>query len=395
VNDVRRVYCDHAATTRCHPDVAKLMYEYLVNEFGNPSSIHAFGRRARKGVEEARQQVADLIGARSTEIFFTSGGTEADNWALRGTLYANRSRGNHVILTPFEHHAVLDQAEALQREGFEVTLLALEPETGVVTEAALLEAIRPDTVAISIMFVNNEIGTIQDIKGLCAAAKAKNPNVVFHTDAVQAAGMIPINVKDLGVDLMTVSSHKIYGPKGVGALYVKKGFRFQSIQVGGGQERKMRSGTENVPGIIGFGKAAEMARQALPERAEHARRMRDRFVQGVLQLPGVRLNGIDPFAEPERRHPGNANVSVEHIEGEAMLLRLDMAGIAASSGSACTSGSLEPSHVLIAVGCAREVAQGSLRFSFGQENNEDDVDYVIAEFAKSVEFLRKLAPTGR
>jgi cysteine desulfurase len=391
---VRRVYCDHAATTRCHPDVARLIYEYLVNEFGNPSSIHAFGRRARKGVEEARQQVADLIGARATEIFFTSGGTEADNWALRGTVYANRAKGNHIILTPYEHHAVLDQAQALEREGFEVTLLPLEPETGAVTEAALVAAIRPETILISIMYVNNEVGTIQDIKGLCAAAKAANPSVVFHTDAVQAAGVIPVNVKDLGVDLMTVSGHKIYGPKGVGALYVKKGFRFQALQVGGGQERKMRSGTENVPGIIGFGAAAALAARELEARAAHARAMRDRFLAGVLAMDGVTLNGIDPRVSPERRHPGNANVSVEHIEGEAMLLRLDMAGIAASSGSACTSGSLEPSHVLLAMGCSRSIAQGSLRFSFGQENTEDDVDYVIEEFKKSVAFLRKLAPTG-
>lgn len=389
---MRRVYCDHSATTRVHPEVAKLMYEYLVNDFGNPSSIHGFGRRARKGVEEARAQVADLIGARATELFFTSGGTEADNWALRGTLYANRARGNHVILTPFEHHAVLDQAAALAREGFAVTLLDLEPATGTVTQEALLAAMRPETVLISIMYVNNEIGTIQDIKGLCAAAKAKDPKVVFHTDAVQAAGTITVDVKDLGVDLMTVSGHKIYGPKGIGALYVKKGFRFQPLQVGGGQERKMRSGTENVPGVIGFGKAAELAKRELAERAEHAARMRDRFLAGVLSIPGVRLNGIDPAEHPERRHPGNANVSVEHIEGEAMLLRLDMAGIAASSGSACTSGTLEPSHVLMAVGCDREVAQGSLRFSFGQENTEEDVDYAVAEFAKSVEFLRKLAP---
>jgi len=391
---MRKVYCDHSATTRCHPEVAKLMYDYLVGEFGNPSSIHAFGRRARKGVEEARQQVAELIGARSTEIFFTSGGTEADNWALRGTLYANRGRGNHVILTPFEHHAVLDQAQALEREGFDVTLLPLQPETGLVTPEALQAAMRPDTVLISIMFVNNEIGTIQDIKRVCAAAKAQDPKVVFHTDAVQAAGVVPIDVKDLNVDLMTISAHKIYGPKGVGALYVKKGFRFQSIQVGGGQERKMRSGTENAPGIVGFGKAAELARLELAARAEHARTMRDRFLRGVMALQGVRLNGVDPFAYPELRHPGNANVSVAGIEGEAMLLRLDMAGVAASSGSACTSGSLEPSHVLTAVGCTREVAQSSLRFSFGQENTEEDADYVVAEFAKSVAFLRKLAPTG-
>ena len=371
------------------------MYEYLVNEFGNPSSIHAFGRRVRKAVEEARAQVADLIGARPQEIFFTSGGTEADNWALRGTMYANRAKGNHIILTPYEHHAVLDQAEALRREGFEVTLLELTPGTGIVTQEALLAAMRPETVLISIMFVNNEIGTVQDILGLCAAAKAKDPQVIFHTDAVQAAGYIPIDVKALGVDLMTISSHKIYGPKGVGALYVKKGFKFQALQVGGGQERKMRSGTENAPGIIGFGKAAELAKREFTERVEHARRMRDRFLAGVLSIEGVALNGIDPRVYPELRHPGNANISIKGIEGEAMLLRLDMAGIAASSGSACTSGSLEPSHVLTAIGCSREVAQGSLRFSFGQENTEEDVDYVIEQVARSVAFLRKLAPSGQ
>ncbi len=392
---MRKVYCDHAATTRCHPEVANLVYEYLVNDYGNPSSVHAIGRKARKGVEEARQQVADLIKARPQEIFFTSGGTEADNWALRGSLTANRAKGNHLILTPYEHHAVLDMAEQLAREGYEVTLLDLEPETGFVTKEALLRAMRPETVLISVMMVNNEIGTIQDIAGLCAAAKEKDPKVVFHTDAVQAAGYIPLNVKEMGVDLMTVSSHKIYGPKGIGALYVKKGFRFGSVQVGGGQERKMRAGTENVPGIIGFGKAAEMAASELERRVEHARAMRDRFLQGVLALPGVKLNGIDPTLHPTMRHPGNANVSVERIEGEAMLLRLDMAGIAASSGSACTSGSLEPSHVLMAVGCSRETAQSSLRFSFGEENTVEDVDYVIAEFRKSVEFLRKLAPQGR
>lgn len=392
---MRKVYCDHAATTRCHPEVAKLIYEYLVNDFGNPSSVHAFGRRSRKGVEEARQQVADLIGARSTELFFTSGGTEADNWALRGTLYANRAKGNHLILTPYEHHAVLDMAESLAQEGFEVTLLDLEPGTGMVTREALLKAMRPETVLISVMMVNNEIGTIQDIAGLCAAAKAQDPKVIFHTDGVQAAGYVPLDVKQLGVDLMTVSSHKIYGPKGIGALYVKKGFRFGPVQVGGGQERKMRAGTENVPGIVGFGKAAELARQELSRRVEHARAMRDQFLKGVLEMEGVQLNGIDPFEHPSMRHPGNANLSVDRIEGEAMLLRMDMAGIAASSGSACTSGSLEPSHVLMAVGCTREAAQSSLRFSFGEENTAEDVEYVIAEFKKSVDFLRKLAPGGR
>lgn len=392
---MRRVYCDHAATTRVDPEVAKLMYEYLVNEFGNPSSIHAFGRRARKAVEEARQQVADLIGAKAAEIFFTSGGTEADNWALKGTMQANKEKGNHLILTPYEHHAVLDQAEALEREGYEITLLPLERSTGIVTTEALLDAMRPETVLISIMAVNNEIGTVQDIQGLCAAAKAKDPRVIFHTDAVQAVGSVPVDVKAWGVDLMTVSAHKIYGPKGVGALCVRKGFKFGSIQVGGGQERKMRSGTENLPGIVGFGKAAELTRLELDQRVAHAREMRDRFLQGALAIEGVTLNGLDPALYPDRRHPGIANISVKQIEGEAMLLRLDMAGIAASSGSACTSGSLEPSHVLLAIGCDRDEAQGSLRFSFGRENTAEDVDYVVEELRKSITFLRKLAPTWR
>lgn len=393
---MRTVYCDHAATTRCHPEVARRVYEFLTEHYGNPSSIHAVGRRARKGVEEARAQVAALIGAQPAEVFFTSGGTEADNWALRGAMAANRAKGNHLIISPYEHHAVLDTALALQKEGYEVTLLDVEPETGLIRPEALLEAMRPTTVLISIMAVNNEIGTVLDIAGLCAAAKAKDPNVIFHTDAVQAAGYIPLDVKALGVDLLSISSHKIYGPKGVGALYVRKGFRFApGLTTGGGQERKMRSGTENVPGIVGFGLAAEIAARELERRAAHAREMRDQFLRGVLAIEGVKLNGIDPFRHPELRHPGNANVSVEGVEGEAMLLRLDMAGVYASSGSACTSGSLQPSHVLLAVGCSREAAQSSLRFSFGEENTAEDVAYAVEQFAQSVAFLRKLAAPGR
>jgi len=393
---MRTVYCDHAATTRCHPEVARRVYEYLTEIYGNPSSIHAVGRKARKGVEEARAQVAALLGAKPAEIFFTSGGTEADNWALRGALEANRAKGNHLIITPYEHHAVLDAAEALRREGYEVTLLDVEPGTGIIRPEALLEAMRPTTVLVSIMAVNNEIGTVQDIAALCAAAREKDPDVIFHTDCVQAAGYIPLDVNRLGVDLLTISSHKIYGPKGVGALFVRRGFRFgRGLTVGGGQERKMRAGTENVPGIVGFGLAAEIAARELPRRAAHARELRDRFLRGVLAIEGVRLNGVDPFVHPELRHPGNANVSVEGVEGEAMLLRLDMAGICASSGSACTSGTLEPSHVLLAVGCSRDEAQSSLRFSFGEENTAEDIDYVVAEFARSVEYLRKLAAPGR
>jgi cysteine desulfurase len=393
---MRRVYCDHSATTPVHPEVAQAMLHYLTEEFGNPSSIHSFGRRVRKGVEDARQQVADLIGARPVEIFFTSGGTEADNWAIRGAAHANRARGNHIITTAFEHHAVLDLCQAMEKEGFAVTYLPVEPETGFVREADLVAAIRPETTVISIMYVNNEIGTIQDIQALCAAAKAVNPKVIFHTDAVQAAGVVPIDVKELGVDLMTLSAHKIYGPKGVGALYVKKGFRFQPLVIGGGQERKMRSGTENAAGIAGFGKAAELAKAELAQRTAHQRSLRDRFVAQMLaRLEGIRLNGPDPKRYPGRRHPGNANFSVRHVEGEAMLLRLDMHGVACSAGSACTSGSLEPSHVLLAVGVPHEDASSSLRFTFGQANQADDVDFAVEQLVKTVEFLRSLAPTAR
>jgi cysteine desulfurase len=392
---MRRVYCDHAATTPCHPEAAKAVYQMLMENWGNPSSIHAYGRRARKEVEEARERVAALIGARTSEIFFTSGGTEADNWALRGIMTTNREKGNHLVLSPFEHKAVLAQAEALQKEGFEISFVEIEPETGIVTPEALLKAMRPETVLISIMMVNNELGTIQDIAGLVKAAKEKDPKVLFHTDAVQAAGFVPIDVKQLGVDLMTISSHKIYGPKGVGALYVRKGgFKFGAITHGGAQERKMRTGTENAPGIVGFGVAAQIAKERMAERIAHMRALRDRFLQGVLQMEGVRLNGPDPFRFPERRHPGNANISIDRIEGEAMLLKLDMAGIAASSGSACSSGAISPSHVLLACGYDRERASASLRFSFGESNTEEDIDYVIEQVKSAIDFLRSLAPSG-
>lgn len=390
---MRRVYCDHSATTPVHPEVAQAMITYLTEEFGNPSSIHAFGRRARKAVEDARQQVADLIGCRAQELFFTSGGTESDNWALRGAAYANRARGNHIITTAFEHHAVLDCCKALEKEGFEVTYLPVEPGTGFVRPDDLKGAIRPETTLVSIMFVNNEVGTIQDIKALCAAVKERDKAIVFHTDAVQAAGVVAVDVKDLGIDLMTLSAHKLYGPKGVGALYVRKGFRFQAAQVGGGQERGMRSGTENAAGIVGFGKAAELARLELAERTAHQRRLRDAFLQKALStVQGAILNGPDPRLHPDRRHPGNANLSVEHMEGEAMLLRLDMHGVACSAGSACTSGSLEPSHVLLAIGVPHALASSSLRFTFGRANTEADVDYLVEQLAKTVEFLRSLAP---
>lgn len=386
---VRKVYADHAATTRVHPAVAEVMARVLTEDFGNPSSVHAFGRTARKHVEWAREQVARLIGARPSEIFFTSGGTEADNWALRGAMEAARGRGRHLITTAIEHHAVLDCARQLEREGWEVTVLPVEPVTGFVRAEDLVSALRPDTVLVSVMLANNEIGTVQDIAGLVAAVKAARPDVVFHTDAVQAAGQIPVDVGALGVDLLTLSAHKIYGPKGVGALYVRKGVPFSPMLYGGGQERGHRPGTENAAGIAGFGKAAELARLELEARAEHARQLRDRFVAGVLErIPGTHVNGPDPATQAARRTPGNASVSFEGVEAETLLMRLDMEGIACSAGSACTAGSVEPSHVLKAIGLPRARAAGTLRFSFGQDNTPDDVDYMLEVLSGVVEAIR-------
>ncbi len=391
---MRRVYADHAATTRVHPEVAQAMLQALNEDFGNPSSLHAYGRSGRKAVEMAREQVAVLIGARPAELFFTSGGTEADNWALRGVAWANRARGNHIITTAVEHHAVLDCADALEREGFSVTRLPVAPGTGYVDPAAVVAALRPETILVSVMLVNNEIGTVMDVGAVCAAVKAAAPGVVVHTDAVQAVGSMPVNVHDLGVDLLSLSAHKIYGPKGVGALYVRKGFRFTGLLQGGGQERRLRPGTENVPGIIGFGKAAELARRELAGRIEHARTLRDRFARGVLaQIPGVTVNGPDPFTAGDHRQPGNLNICVENVFAETMLLRLDMKGVACSAGSACTAGATEPSHVVLAVGVPTELAHTSLRFSFGQANTEDDIDYLLAVFPEVVRSLRAMSPS--
>lgn len=390
---MRKVYADHAATTRVHPAVAAEMARFLTEEFGNPSSIHAFGRAARKGLEQARQRVASLIGARPAEIFFTSGGTEADNWALRGTAYAGRARGNHIITTAVEHHAVLDCCQTLEKEGFAVTYLPVEPGTGLVRPEDLLAALRPETILVSIMYANNEVGTVMPVAELCRLVKERDSRIVFHTDAVQAAGIMPLDVAGLGVDLMTLSAHKIYGPKGVGALYLRKGFRFQPTLFGGGQERKMRPGTENAPGIVGFGQAAELALREREERAAHARILRDRFLRGVRErVAGVRVNGPDPLTDGGRRHPGNANLTFDYVEGEALLLRLDMKGIACSSGSACTSGSLEPSHVILAIGVPPEAASGSVRFSFGAENTEADIDYLLDVLPEQVEALRRISP---
>lgn len=384
-----RVYLDHAATTPVHPEVAEAMARCLAETFGNPSSIHGFGREARKAVEQAREQVAALIGARSQEIVFTSGGTEADNLAILGAARARRDRGSHLITSAVEHHAVLHACDHLaKREGFRVTVLPVD-RAGRVDPDDLRRAMTPETVLVSIMLANNEVGTIQPVREL--AAVAREGGALFHTDAVQGAGQIPVNVDELGVDLLSLSAHKFYGPKGVGALYVRRGTRLAPLMHGGGQERRLRPGTQNVPGIVGLGRAAELAGREMEERVRHAQRLRDRLQAGLLErIPDVAVNG-----HPERRLPGILNVSIRGLEGESILLNLDLKGIAASSGSACAAGSTEPSHVLRAMGLEPALLHGALRFGFGRGNTEEDVDRVLAILPGIVERLRSMAPSFR
>ncbi len=385
---MRRVYLDHAATTPLHPEVSSLMCEFMAETFGNPSSLHSFGREARKWMEEARQKVAELIGAASEEIIFTSGGTEADNLAILGVAWSRREKGNHLITSAIEHHAVLDTCEFLARNGFEVTVLPVDGY-GVVDPDAVRRAIRKNTILISIMHANNEIGTIEPIEEI--GRIAREHGVVFHTDAVQTAGKIPVNVVDLGVDLLSLSAHKIYGPKGVGALYIRNGIRIKPVLHGGGQERKLRSGTENTIGIVGFGKAAEIAARDLEQEASRTRTLRDRLIQGVFEkIPEVRLNG-----HPEQRLPHNANFSFSYVEGESLILGLDLQGIAASSGSACSSRSLQPSHVLKALGLPPELVHGSVRMTLGRANTGADIDYVLEVLPGIVERLRRFSPLAR
>jgi len=384
VNKMRRVYLDHSATTPLRPEVVEAMQVALTEQFGNPSSIHSFGRAAKKLIEEAREQVALLIGAKPEEIVFTSGGTEADNMAVIGTALANQKKGKHIITSSIEHHALLDSCHWLEKNGFEVTYLPVDRD-GLVRVEDVLAAIRDDTILISIMHVNNEVGTIQPIEEIGKIAKERG--IIFHSDAVQSVGKIPVDVNDLQVDLLTLSAHKIYGPKGIGALYIRKGTKIQPIHFGGGQERKRRPGTENVPGIVGFGKACELARRDLPEEQKLAV-LRDKLIDGLLErIPDCQLNG-----HRTKRVPTNVNVSIRYVEGESMLLSLDLVGIAASSGSACTSGSLDPSHVLLAMGICHEIAHGSLRMTLGRDNTEEDIDYVLEHLPKIVERLRKMSP---
>ncbi|MGI6449493.1 MAG: cysteine desulfurase NifS [Desulfitobacteriia bacterium] len=383
---MKHIYLDHSATTPVDPEVAQLIMKYYLEYYGNPSSVHFFGRQVKKALEEAREQVAALIGANAAEITFTSGGTEADNLAIQGAARSRAKKGKHLITSAIEHHAVLDTFKYLAKNGYELTILPVDEE-GLVSVDDVTKAIRPDTILISIMHANNEVGSIQPIAEIGALTREKG--ILFHVDAVQSLGKIPINVQDLNVDLLTISSHKIYGPKGVGALYVRKGVRISPLVFGGSQERKMRSGTENAPGIIGFGKACELAGERMAEETTRLTRLRDKLTEGILtRIDNVKLNG----PRGAKRLPNNVNVSINYVEGESLLLSLDMLGIAASSGSACTSGSLDPSHVLLAMGLSHEVAHGSLRFSLGRQNTEEDIDFVLQELPKIVDRLRAMSP---
>lgn len=379
------IYMDNAATTRVKKEVLEEMLPYFSENYGNPSSVYTLGSKSKNAVEIARERVAKAINAKPSEIFFTAGGSEADNWAIKGVAFANRNKGNHIITSKIEHHAVLHTCEYLEKQGFRVTYLDVD-EYGIVDLEQLKESITDETILITIMFANNEIGTIQPIKEIGEIAKSHG--IYFHTDAVQAVGHINIDVDDLNIDLLSMAAHKFYGPKGVGALYVRKDVKLDSLIAGGGQERSRRAGTENVPGIVGMGKAIELAYEHLEESNKKLIELRDRLINKVFEnIDHVRLNG-----HPTQRLPGNVNLCFEFIEGESMLLSLDMEGIAASSGSACTSGSLEPSHVLLAIGLPHEIAHGSLRLSLGDFNTEEEVDYVVEKLTEIVSRLRAMSP---
>ena len=381
---MNRIYLDNAATTAVSPEVLTAMLPYFTECYGNPSSIHSTGRDAHKAVDAARRQVAAAINADPAEIYFTAGGSESDNWAIKGTAFAKKDKGNHIITTAIEHHAVLHTCQWLEKQGFEVTYLPVD-ENGLVSVEDVEKAITDKTILISIMAANNEIGTIEPIAEIGALARSKG--ILFHTDAVQAVGAIPLDVKAMNIDMLSMSGHKFHGPKGIGALYVRKGVRLDTLIAGGAQERGKRAGTENLPGIVGIGKAIEIATRDMEANAERMTRLRDKLIHGILEeIPDVRLNG-----HPTRRLPNNVNVSVRYIEGEALLLRLDLAGIAGSSGSACTSGSLDPSHVLLAIGLPHEIAHGSLRLTLGTDTTEADIDEVLDKLPGIVKNLRDMS----
>ena len=379
------IYLDNAATTKVAGEVVEAMLPYFTENYGNPSSVYSFASKNKEAITAQREIIADALGAKANEIYFTAGGSESDNWALKATAEAYKDKGNHIITTKIEHHAILHTAEYLEKNGFEVTYLDVD-ENGMVRLEDLKAAIRPTTILISIMFANNEIGTIEPIKEI--GAIAKEHGILFHTDAVQAFGQVSINVDECNVDMLSASGHKLNGPKGIGFLYIRKGVKIRSFVHGGGQERKRRAGTENVPGIVGIGTATARAIRTMEERTKKEAELRDYLISRVLEeVPYTKLNG-----HPERRLPNNANFSFRFIEGESLLIMLDMKGICASSGSACTSGSLDPSHVLLAIGLPHEIAHGSLRLTLSEETTKEEIDYVVESIKEIVTKLRNMSP---
>ena len=384
-NEKQWIYLDNAATTKTSPEVVKAMLPFFSEYYGNPSSVYEFSNASKQAVAQARQVIADSLGAKAQEIYFTAGGSEADNWALKATAEAYAQKGRHIITSKIEHHAILHTCQYLESRGFSITYLDVD-EQGMVKLDELKRAIRPDTVLISIMFANNEIGTIEPIKEIGEIAKENG--ILFHTDAVQAYGHLPIDVDQYHIDMLSASGHKINGPKGIGFLYIRTGVKIRSFIHGGAQERKRRAGTENVPGIVGLGKAAQLAAQTLKERSEKETELRDYLMERVMaEVPFTRING-----HSSRRLPNNCNFAFQFIEGESLLIMLDMAGICGSCGSACTSGSLDPSHVLLAIGLPHEIAHGSLRLTLSEENTKEEMDYVVGEIKRIVVRLREMSP---
>lgn len=379
------IYLDNAATTKTAPEVVEAMLPYFTEHYGNPSSVYELASDSKKAVDEARAVIAKALGAADNEIYFTAGGTESDNWAIKATAEAYRAKGKHIITTKIEHHAVLHTAQYLEKQGYEVTYLDVD-EDGLIKLDQLKAAIRPDTILISVMFANNEIGTIEPIREI--GEIAKEHGVLFHTDAVQAFGKLPINVDECHIDMLSASGHKLNGPKGIGFLYIRKGIKIRSFIHGGAQERKRRAGTENVPGIVGLGKAVELAVAHMEERAKKEEELRDYLMDRVMkEVPYTRING-----HRTKRLPNNANFSFQFIEGESLLIMLDMEGICASSGSACTSGSLDPSHVLLAIGLPHEIAHGSLRLTLSEETTKEELDYTVDKLKEIVQNLRNMSP---
>lgn len=383
---MRQVYMDYSATTPVKQEVLETMSPYFTEHYGNPSSLYTIGQESKASISNARRQVASIIGADEKEIYFTACGTESDNWAIFGTADAKKGKGKHIITSKIEHHAVLHSCQQLEKQGYDVTYLDVEPD-GTINPQALKAALRDDTVMVSIMMVNNEVGTIEPIKELCSVTKAFNKEIIFHTDAVQGLGNVSIDVKELGIDLMSMSAHKIYGPKGVGGFFIRKGLRITNYLHGGAQENRHRAGTENIAGIVGFGKAAELAEKNLDEHIRHCSELRDYFIEQVLKnIPNTEVNG-----NMEHRHPGNASITFNYIEGESILLLLDAKGIYVSTGSACSSTSLTPSHVLTALGVPVERIHGTVRFSIGDFTTKEDLDYVLDELKPVVTRLREIS----